>query len=152
MLKMLTCSTRRIWFYPMCPKSKNLDSYYVPYVPNILVYLICPSCPTHAKIKKFWFVLHVPCDKTFGMFMRSILAKKWCSMRTISCKYQQKLTHHKYLTCNTCQKNWLAIAKQTKSNNLRGKERPEIVSVKCLSVMKWTIHKMLFTFISCEFK
>ena len=126
---------------PVC--FKNFGVPYISYVPYIQKF-------RHGK--KFWFVLCVLCHKNFGMSMCLILAKKWCSMRAISCKYQQKLSYHKYLTFYTCQKNSLATAKQTKSKELRVKEQPEIVSVESLSVMKWSIHKVLFTFISCEFK
>ena len=126
---------------PACVK--NFGVPYIPYVPYIQKF---------RRGKRSWFVLCVLCHKNFGMSMCPIPAKKWCSMRAISYKYQQKLSCHKYLTCYTYQNNWLATAKQTKSKKLRGKERPEIVSVKSFSLMKWSIHKVLFTFISREFK
>ena len=116
----------------------------VPYMPYM------PYMQHFTRGKRFWFVLRVSWDKTFGISMRSILAKKRCLMRAISYKYQQKLTS--ILRAIHAKKNWLVTAKQTKSNNLMGKEWPEIVSVKCLSLMEWTIHRILFTFISREFK
>ena len=126
---------------PVCVKNFGLP--YIPYVHYIQKFRRGKrSCSSYVfyVIK----ILACPCVQ--------YLPKKWCSMRAISYKYQQKLSCHKYLTCYTYQKNWLATAKQTKSKKLRGKERPEIVSVKSFSLMKWSIHKVLFTFISREFK
>ena len=58
----------------------------VPYMPYM------PYMQNFARGKRFSFIIRVSWDKTFGMSMRSILAKKRCFMRAISYKYQEKLT------------------------------------------------------------
>ena len=64
----------------------RVKHFGVPYMPYM------PYMQNFARGKRFWFIIRVSWDKTFGMSMRSILAKKRRFMRAINYKYRQKLT------------------------------------------------------------